>query len=90
MTLNEAYTYAFNETLASTEKTQYGPQHPAYDISLSGSGDLVLTDLRSASALLTVGDDVAGRLYIRDSQGNLAVELNKTFIPSPLTARARG
>ena len=78
VTLNEAYTYAFQETLASTEKTQYGPQHPAYDINLSGSGDLVLTDLRSASALLTVSEDVAGRLYLRDSQGNLAVELNKT------------
>jgi hypothetical protein len=78
VTLNEAYTYAFQETLASTEKTQYGPQHPAYDINLSGSGDLVMTDLRSSSALLKVGDDVSGRLYVRDSQGNLAVELNKT------------
>ena len=65
VTLNEAYTYAFQETLASTEKTQYGPQHPAYDINLSGSGDLVLTDLRSSSAILRVGEDVAGRLYLR-------------------------
>ena len=77
VTLNEAYTYAFQETLASTEKTQYGPQHPAYDINLSGSGDLVLTDLRSSSAILRVGEDVAGRLYVRDAEGNLAVELNK-------------
>jgi hypothetical protein len=77
VTLNEAYSYAFQETLASTEKTQYGPQHPAYDINLSGSGDLVLTDLRSSSALLRVGEDVAGRMYVRDSEGNLAVELNK-------------
>jgi hypothetical protein len=79
VTLNEAYSYAFQETLASTEKTQYGPQHPAYDISLSGSGDLVLTDLRSSGARLTIADDVAGRLYLRDSDGNLAVELNKQY-----------
>ncbi len=78
VTLNEAYSYAFQETLASTEKTQYGPQHPAYDINLSGSGDLVLTDLRASSAIVTVGEDVAGRMYFRDDQGNLAVELNKT------------
>ena len=77
VTLNEAYAYAFQETLASTEKTQYGPQHPAYDINLTGSGDLVLTDLRLASAGLTVAEDVAGRLYLRDAQGTLAVELNK-------------
>jgi len=78
VTLNEAYTYAFQETLASTERTQYGPQHPAYDINLSGSGDLVLTDLRSSSGILKVSADVAGRLYLRDSDGDLAVELNKT------------
>ena len=78
VTINEAYTYAYKETLASTERTEYGPQHPAYDFNLTGSGDLVLTDLRSASALLTVSDEIAGRLYFRDSQGNLAVELNKT------------
>jgi hypothetical protein len=77
VTLNEAYTYAFQETLASTERTEYGPQHPAYDINLSGSGDLVLTDLRSSSGILKVSEDVAGRLYLRDSQGDLAVELNK-------------
>jgi len=77
VTLNEAYAFAFKETLASTEKTQYGPQHPAYDIHLTGSGDLVLTDLRTSFAGLTVDEDVAGRLYIRDERGALAVELNK-------------
>jgi hypothetical protein len=77
VTLNEAYAFAFKETLASTENTQYGPQHPAYDISLTGSGDLVLTDLRSASAGLTVAEEVGGRLYIRNSQGALVIELNK-------------
>jgi hypothetical protein len=78
VTLNEAYAYAFQETLASTEKTQYGPQHAAYDINLTGSGDLVLTDLRSAAAVLTVAEEVAGRLYFRDAGGKLAVELNKS------------
>ena len=78
VTLNEAYAYAFQETLASTEKTQYGPQHAAYDINLTGSGDLVLTDLRSAAAVLIVAEEVAGRLYFRDAGGKLAVELNKS------------
>ncbi len=77
VTLNEAYAFAFQETLASTEKTEYGPQHPAYDISLTGSGDLVLTDLRAASARLGIAEDVGGRLYIRNDRGVLAVELNK-------------
>ena len=78
VTLNEAYAYAFQETLASTENTQYGPQHPAYDISLTGSGDLVLTDLRAASAVLVIAEEVAGRLYVRDARGALVVELAKS------------
>ena len=77
VTLNEAYAYAFQETLASTEKTEYGPQHAAYDINLTGSGDLVLTDLRSSDAGLIVAENIGGRLYFRDDHGTLAVELNK-------------
>ena len=46
VTINEAYNYAFNETLARTESTRAGPQHPNYDFQIRGSGDLVLTDLR--------------------------------------------
>ncbi len=77
VTLNEAYHYAFNETLASTEKTRYGAQHPTYDISLTGTGDIVLTDLRETSAGLAVSEEISGRLFVRDHYGSLVVELNK-------------
>lgn len=77
VTLNEAYHYAFKETLASTEKTQLGPQHPAYDINLSGTGDLVLTDLREATARVIVASEISGRIFFRDEKGQLAVELAK-------------
>jgi hypothetical protein len=79
VTLNEAYHYAFNETLASTEKTRYGAQHPTYDISLTGTGDIVLTDLRNTSASLTIAKDVSGRLFVRDHYGSLVAELNKQY-----------
>ena len=77
VTLNEAYAYSFRETLASTENTQYGPQHPGYEISLTGSGDLVVTDLRSSKAGLILSEELAGSMYVRDAKGNLAVELDK-------------
>ena len=73
MTLNEAYTYAFEETLASTEKTQYGPQHPAYDIDLSGPATWSSpTSVRSAA---TSGREGRGRSIVRmrDAEGNLAL-----------------
>jgi hypothetical protein len=77
VTLDEAYHYAFAATLKQTESTRSGPQHPSYDMRLSGSGGLVLTDLRGKNALLVFGADVRGRLYVRDSKDNLVAELRK-------------
>jgi hypothetical protein len=77
VTLNEAYRYAFDETLARTADTSAGPQHAAYDIQLVGTGDLVMTDLRQPAAALSIPKAMSGRLYVRDGQGNLVVELNK-------------
>lgn len=78
VTLNEAYAFAFRETLASTEATRYGPQHPAYDISLTGSGDLVITDIRSAQATLAFAEELEGAIFVRGAGGELVVELDKT------------
>ncbi len=78
VTLNEAYQYAFNETLARTESTQAGPQHPGYDFQLKGSGDLVLTDLRGTSAMMQVSSEVQGKVFIRNRNGDLIAEINKT------------
>ncbi len=78
VTLNEAYHYSFAETLARTEKTRHGPQHPSYDIQLTGTGDLVLTDLREVNASLIIEKNILGRIYIRNTRGDLVVELHKT------------
>lgn len=77
VTLNEVYHYAFNDTLARTEKTQAGAQHPAYDIQLVGTGDLVLTDLRQTAASLELAENLKGRVFIRDADGHLIFELRK-------------
>lgn len=77
ITLNEAYQFAFHETLARTEATRSGAQHPAYDIQLSGTGDLVLTDLKRTSASLIVASKIHGRLFVRNAQGALVAELFK-------------
>ncbi|HEX5745163.1 MAG TPA: caspase family protein [Archangium sp.] len=77
VTLNEAYQFAFHETLARTEKTRGGAQHPAYDIELAGSGDLVMTDLRATSAGLYLTEALEGRLFVRDEAGMLVVEVQK-------------
>lgn len=77
VTLNEAYRFAFDETLAGTETTLGRAQHPVYDIQLVGTGDLVMTDLRETSAVLDIHATVGGRVYVRDEQGRLVAELYK-------------
>lgn len=77
VTLNELYEFASRETLARTEKTFAGPQHPSYSINLMGSGDLVLSDLRAVSASISLSEDVVGRISIRDKNGKLVAELGK-------------
>ena len=44
---------------------------------LSGTGDLVLTDLRSAVSEVRLGPTVAGRLFVWDARGGLVAEVDK-------------
>ncbi len=77
ITLNEAYQYAYSETLARTEKTLRGPQHPNYHIMMSGSGDVVLTEIRRSSSSLVLSKPITGRIFLRDKRKALVAELNK-------------
>ena len=77
ITLNEVYHFAFNQTLAQTEKTLSGPQHPNYTIRMTGTGDVVMTDIRRSSAVLLIHKDVFGKIFIRDKNEALVLELNK-------------
>ena len=77
VTLNEAYQFAFSETLGRTVDTKGGAQHPSYDINLSGTGDVVMTDLRQTTATIVLGEDLDGRFFVRNAQKELVVELHK-------------
>ena len=77
VTLGEAYQFAFHETLTRTAGTQGGTQHPAYDIKLAGSGDVVMTDLRQISAGLVLAEELEGRFFVRNADQRLVAELYK-------------
>lgn len=79
VTLNEAYHYAFNETLTQTQTSLSGPQHPNYDIAMTGTGDVIMTDIRQSSAVLTIGKDISGRVFIHNQKNVLVAELIKSF-----------
>lgn len=78
ITLNEAYNYAYRETLARTESSAAGPQHASYDMSMSGSGDVVMTDLRRSTSTLSLPDSASGRFFIRDMRERLIAEVQKS------------
>ncbi len=77
VTLTEAYRYAFDATLARTQDTA-SPQHPVWDIALTGAGDVVLTRLDAASARLSFAPSLAGHFFVRDPRDVLVAELDKT------------
>lgn len=79
ITLNEAYQFAYNETLSRTEKTMAGAQHPNYNIQMNGTGDVIMTDIRKSSTALVLNRNISGKIYIHDSDNILVAELTKPF-----------
>lgn len=77
ITLSEAYQFSYEQTLGRTQNTAHGPQHPAYDMQLSGTGEMVITDLRSTESALLLPAALRGRITIVDKSGRVAVELTK-------------
>jgi hypothetical protein len=77
ITLNEAYQFAFDGTLTQTEKTMAGPQHPSYNIQMSGTGDVVITEIWKSTAVLILKESIDGKIYIHNKDNVLVVELNK-------------
>lgn len=78
VSLNEAYQYSYEDTLSRTEKGAREAQHPAFDIRLTGTGNLILTDLRNRTSRLILPQGVQGRIAIRDMADKLVVEMQKT------------
>jgi hypothetical protein len=78
ITLNEAYQFAFDGTLRQTEKTQLGPQHPNYHIEMSGTGDVIITEICNSQGILVLKENICGKIYIHNQDDVLVVELNKS------------
>jgi hypothetical protein len=76
VTLNEAYLYAYRETLSRTQTSAGGAQHPNYNIQMNGTGDVVLTETRTGTATLTFGENLSGRVYV-NSDPSVVAEINK-------------
>lgn len=63
VTLNEAYRYAYDQTLRATSKARF-VQHPTYSFRMRGRDDLVLTRLTETRGLGRIGLQLAGRYLL--------------------------
>lgn len=78
ITLAEAQSYATSETTRATATWARAAQHPNYDFEFTGHGDVVLTSLREASAVLVLDPGLEGHVAITETGSTLAViELDK-------------
>jgi hypothetical protein len=62
--LDELNRYTFDRVVEVTGRTGFGTQHPRFDYQLSGQGSLALTDVRRASAMLTLTEGDAGEIAV--------------------------
>ena len=83
VTLAEAFRYTSVRTTSGTAATEAGPQHPTYDIRMSGRGDVVLADLRRAEATLRLPPD-ARATFILHGPHNLLAEIPGSAEPLAL------
>ncbi len=91
VTLNEAYKYAYHNTLRSSGRT-ISLQHPTYAFDLKGRGELMMTELRSGlkgSARLVL--DRPGRyLILREREGGEVIAELSAARPETLLALPPG
>ena len=76
VTINEAYDYAYQQTLKISQNSYSGPQHPSFDLNVKGAGSLVLADLHKAAATLILGPKIRGRVFIV-AEGHMVAEVDK-------------
>ena len=76
VSLDEAYRYAYRNTLVTTAPTQVGSQHVTLETRLRGHGDMVLTRPTVGGAWLVLDGDATGRiLVVRTDTGAVVAEV---------------
>jgi hypothetical protein len=75
VTLDDAYRYAYAQTVRATMLSRAGAQHPTYAVNLSGQGDLVLTEPRHARSRLVFRSETSGEFAIFTPTEELVAEV---------------
>jgi hypothetical protein len=78
VSLDEAYAYAYQNTLSDTLRTRVGSQHATLEMELKGHGAVPLTYTADADAQLRLPETVEGRIVVQQKgRGAVLAELSK-------------
>lgn len=78
VTLDEAHSYAYHQTLAATATTAVGRQHVTLETDLRGKGDVALSYPAAADAWLRIPAETAATILVRQkAAGTIMAEVYK-------------
>ena len=73
VTIDEAYRYAYNQTLLATAETAVGGQHVTFEADLKGHGEVPLSFPRAASAAIVLPVAMQGKALVSDHHAHSVV-----------------
>jgi hypothetical protein len=73
VSIDEAYRYAYHQTLLATAETAVGGQHVTFEADLKGHGEVALSFPRAASAALVLPPALQGKTLVSTHQTNTVV-----------------
>ena len=73
VSIDEAYRYAYHQTLLATAETAVGGQHVTFEADLKGHGEVPLSYPRAATAQLTLPARAEGKTLVEDRRSHTVV-----------------
>jgi uncharacterized caspase-like protein len=73
VSIDEAYRYAYHQTLLATAETAVGGQHVSLEVDLKGHGDVALSFPRAATAAIELPAGLEGQALIEDRRARSVV-----------------
>ncbi len=73
VSIDEAYRYAYHQTLLATAGTAVGGQHVSLEVELKGHGDVPLTFPRAATAAIELPGGLEGQALVEDRRAGAVV-----------------
>ncbi len=73
VSIDEAYRYAYNQTLLATAETAVGGQHVTFEADLKGHGEVPLSFPRAATASIELPARLEGKTLVEDKRAHAVV-----------------